>query len=143
MRGSLDPPGRLLPTTSARQVAVALTLAFALHGVFWLAPRLGDMRRRRAGRVAPRRNVKHTLSVLGRVGKDGTSKEAAAAQIEKCLHELFGSLDDTGDTTEAHRAARAVLEEVQFIRYAPQLGDYDDKIRELADRAAEVVRRWA
>jgi hypothetical protein len=32
---------------------------------------------------------------------------------------------------------------VRFIRYAPQLGDYGDKIREVAARAAEAVRRWA
>ena len=41
------------------------------------------------------------------------------------------------------RAARELLQEVRFIRYAPQLGDYGDKIREVAARAAEVVRRWA
>jgi len=143
IRASLDPPGALLPATSARQMALALTLALALHGALWLAPHLAELKRRQTGRVAPRRNVKHALSTLQRVGKDGSSKEAAAAQIESCLHHLFGSLDDSAESSEGQRAARALLEEVQFIRYAPQLGDYDDKIRELANRAAEVVRRWA
>ncbi len=143
IRASLDPPGALLPSTSARQIALALTLALALHGALWLAPQLGELRRRHTGRVAPRRNVKHALSALQRVGKDGSSKEAAAAQIETTLHDLFGSLDDSAESSEGKRAARALLDEVQFIRYAPQLGDYDDKIRELANRAADVVRRWA
>jgi hypothetical protein len=44
---------------------------------------------------------------------------------------------------EREQAARDVLAEVRFIRYAPQLGDYSEKIREVADRAAAVVRRWA
>ena len=143
MRASLDPPRRLLPAISAGQVALALALALALHGALWMAPRLGALRHRRAGRVAPRRNVKHALLALQRVGRDGSSKEAAAAQIEKCLLDLFGSLDGSAEPTAGHRTARDLLEEVQFIRYAPQLGDYDDKIRELASRASEVVRRWA
>jgi hypothetical protein len=32
---------------------------------------------------------------------------------------------------------------VRFVRYAPQLGDYSDKVKDLALRAAEAVRRWA
>jgi hypothetical protein len=39
--------------------------------------------------------------------------------------------------------AQKILEEVHFVRYAPQLGDYGETIRELAARAREVVRRWA
>jgi hypothetical protein len=38
---------------------------------------------------------------------------------------------------------RALLDDVRFVRYAPQLGDYSDKLRDLAARAAEAVRRWA
>ena len=38
---------------------------------------------------------------------------------------------------------RALLDEVHFVRYAPQLGDYSEKIQALAARAAEAVRRWA
>jgi len=44
---------------------------------------------------------------------------------------------------ERERAAREVLGEVQFLRYAPQVGDYSDKIREVAARAAGVIRRWS
>jgi len=35
------------------------------------------------------------------------------------------------------------LADVQAVRYAPQLGDYSERLRELAARAGEVVRKWA
>jgi len=77
------------------------------------------------------------------VGKDGLSKEAASTLIEKALHEAFGPLEDARSEGEGIEAARSLLEEVQFVRYAPQLGDYSEKLRDLAARAAETVKRWA
>jgi hypothetical protein len=78
------------------------------------------------------------------VGRDGLSKEAAASLIEKALVEAFGPLDGKGsDASEGLDAARALLEEVHFVRYAPQLGDYSEKLRELAARATATVKRWA
>jgi hypothetical protein len=73
------------------------------------------------------------------------SKEASAALIEKVLHDVFGPVEDGAglEDDEPLRAARDVLEEVRFLRYAPQLGDYTEKIRDLAARAAAVVRKWA
>jgi hypothetical protein len=38
---------------------------------------------------------------------------------------------------------RALLDDARFVRYAPQLGEYGDKVKDLAARAAEAVRRWA
>jgi hypothetical protein len=64
------------------------------------------------------------------------------ALVERALHEAFGELREQDDSERA-RAVRALLDEVHFVRYAPQLGDYSDKIRDLAHRGAEVVRRWA
>jgi hypothetical protein len=69
------------------------------------------------------------------------SKEAAAGLIERILHETLVVKD--GDDGERARALRQVLDEVHQLRYAPQLGDYSEKVRELAGRAGEVVRRWA
>ena len=85
------------------------------------------------------------LADLERAGSDGMSKEASVALIERTLHEVFGPLEETPPAPRPtrERAAREVLQEVYFIRYAPQLGDYSEKIREVARRAAEVVRRWA
>ena len=79
--------------------------------------------------------------VLHRVGSGGMSKEEAAGLIERALHDLFGSVD--GDDSERGRAVRQLLDEVHRVRYAPQLGDYSERLRELAARAGEVVRKWA
>jgi hypothetical protein len=87
--------------------------------------------------------VRAALADLGRVGRDGLTKEAEAALIARALHEAFGPLDDPAAEGEGEEAARALLEEVQFVRYAPQLGDYSEKLRDLAARATETVRRWA
>jgi hypothetical protein len=73
------------------------------------------------------------------VGHGELSKEASASAIEKALHDVFGGPE--ADTGDAEREARALLERVQFIRYAPQLGDYSDELRELAARARELVKR--
>jgi len=96
----------------------------------------------RGTRTASPRSVTAALRDLGRVGGERMSKEAASALVEKALHEAFGELEEK-DETERARAVRTLLEEVRFVRYAPQLGDYSEKIRALAERAAEAVRRWA
>ena len=70
------------------------------------------------------------------------TKEQAAALLDKGLHEAFGDIDD-GDGSERGRAVRALLSEVHFVRYAPQLGDYSETLRDLAGRAAAAVKRWA
>ena len=93
---------------------------------------------RRAG-AAP--NLRRALADLSRVGRDGMSKEAAAGLIEKTLHGVFGAVDGADD--ERARVVRALLDDVHAVRYAPQLGDYSERLRELAARASEVVRRWA
>ena len=70
------------------------------------------------------------------------AKEQAAALLDKGLHEAFGDIAD-GDESERGRTVRALLSEVYFVRYAPQLGDYSETLRDLAGRAAAAVRRWA
>jgi len=104
----------------------------------------GGLRERLSGRGEqrkPRRNVKRALADLERAGRDAASKEAAAATIERTLHAVFGSLD--GDAAnEGERAAQAVMDEVHYLRFAPQLGDYSERIHAVARRAADVVRRF-
>ena len=140
IRASLE-ARRLGGFAPASTLALLTGAVLVLHAALWGGPRLGGLRRRFAGRTAAPRSVRTALRDLGRVGRDGMSKEAAAGLIEKTLHELFGSLD--GDGSERGRAVRAVLDEVQALRYAPQLGDYSERLRELAGRAAELVRKWA
>jgi predicted secreted protein len=120
-----------------------LVAALAAHGLLLSFQSFGRRGRTVAG-VASRRSVRAALAELDRVGRDGLTKEAAATLIERALVEAFGPLDGTDpESTEGVEAARALLEDVHFVRYAPQLGDYSDKLRELAARAAATVKRWA
>jgi hypothetical protein len=82
------------------------------------------------------------LRELERAGSEPMSKEQAATLVEKALHEAFGELPDEEDGEPA-RTVRALLDDVRFVRYAPQLGEYKDKVRDLAARSADAVRRWA
>jgi hypothetical protein len=143
LRADLDPPSPFLPRLSTTALAAGLGLVLFLHALLWAGSALSD-RRRVAGHHAPRQSVRQALAELARAGRSGLTKEAAAALIEKAIHEVFGPVDE-GGTPESERdqAAFAILQEVQFIRYAPQLGDYSEKIQQAAARAAEVIRRWA
>ncbi len=145
LRTELDRPGRGLPVLGGRAVALGLGLALLLHGGLWAGAIVADRRRRGLGRSAARPSVRRALADLARAGRARTSKEASAALIEKTLHDLFGPLgtEASAPAGERERAALEVLREVEFLRYAPQLGDYSEKIREVAARASEVVRRWA
>ena len=144
LRAELDPPRVAVPLLGGRTIVLLASLVLAVHGGLWALSRLGERRRLRAGRVSDRRSVRGALHDLEQAGHGGLSKEAAAALIEKTIHELFGPIDENGGPgDERERAARRILEEVHFIRYAPQLGDYSEKIRDLATRAREAVRRWA
>jgi hypothetical protein len=121
----------------------AVTVALLAHGLIFNLGAFGRKGRRTAG-PASRRSVRAALSELDLVGRDGLTKEAAATLIEKALVEAFGPLDpNESETTEGVEAARSLLEEVHFVRYAPQLGDYSEKLRELAARASATVKRWA
>ena len=59
--------------------------------------------------------------------------------IEKTIHSVFGHVD--GGDTERARAVRACSTRCTAC-VAPQLGDYE-RLRELAQRTSDIVRRWA
>jgi hypothetical protein len=125
---------------SGRAVALGAGLVLVLHAGLWGAGRL--RRGARRGRAASPRSVRAALRDLDRAGSEPMSKEQAASLVEKALHEAFGDIPDEDDG-EGARAVRALLDDTRFVRYAPQLGEYRDKIRDLAARAADAVRRWA
>ncbi len=141
LRADLDAHASGPSPLPGRTIALLAGAVLLLHGGMWSSTRLAGWRRKSAGRTAAPRSVRVALRELERVGRDGMSKEAAAGLIEKTLHELFGSTD--ADDSERARSVRRLLEEVQLLRYAPQLGDYSEKLHELAGKAREVVRRWA
>jgi hypothetical protein len=125
---------------SGRAVALGAGVALLLHAGLWGAGRL--RRGARRGRAASSRSVRAALRDLDRAGSEPMSQEQAASLVEKALHEAFGEIAED-DESEAGRAVRALLDDVHFVRYAPQLGEYRDKVRDLAARAADAVRRWA
>ena len=130
------------PEVPGRAVGVVAAVALLLHGLLWGGDRLGAILPRPGRRPAPR-GARSAMRDLERVGREPMSKEAAAVLIEKTLHGAFGSLDSGDGDGERERAVRTLLDEVQAVRYAPQLGDYSERLRELAARTAELVRKWA
>ena len=145
LRSDLDLPGRRLPALGAASVLVAWTLLLLLHGAIGAAALAAERRRAASGRPAARGDVRGALGELERARRGGLTKEQAAALIEHTLHAVFGPAAENGGPPagEREKAIHDVLQRVQFIRYAPQLGDYSETIREVAAQAADVVRRWA
>jgi predicted secreted protein len=135
--------GRMRSGWGGLALGGALAATLVAHGLLFALGTFGGRARPAAG-AASRRSVRAALSDLDRVGKDGLTKESAATLIEKALVEAFGPLEvRDSETTEGKEAARALLEDVHFVRYAPQLGDYSEKLRELAARATTTIKRWA
>jgi BatD DUF11 like domain len=147
LRSDLEKGAVRLPMLGGRVMGAAVVLLLMGHVGIWAGTRIARRTRLDEGRVAPRRSVRAALHDLDRARGGGMSKEAAAVLIEKALADVFGAVDGAGGgaatTGERDRAVRELLQDVQFVRYAPQLGDYSEKLRELALRAGEVVRRWA
>jgi hypothetical protein len=142
LRSGLDarPAGTLALT--GRTLGLLVGLALLAHAGLWGVGRVRGVVVRGRARTASRRSVRAALRDLQRAGRDAASKEQAAALVEKALVEAFGEMEN-GDETEPARAVRTLLDEARFVRYAPQLGHYDDKIRDLVARAEDTVRRWA
>ena len=85
----------------------------------------------------------------------GETKERAAARVDRALREalarrhglpetlgsaeLLSSLRERGVPERRVVDVKGVLDDVDFLRFAPQLGEYDARIRELRDRAARVL----
>jgi hypothetical protein len=142
LRSDLDPPAATLPEPGGRIVAFLLLGALVLHLGMAMLFAAADRRAAKLGH-APRGSVRSAVQELHRAARGDLSKEAAAALIEKALHEAFGDVEGGEGASERDRVAAQLLQQVQFIRYAPQLGDYTEQIRDVARRAEEAVRRWA
>jgi hypothetical protein len=141
LRADLDSPSVALPSLGARGLSLLALLVLAVHGVLWGGGLVRVALRRVGGRTTPVRSVRAALKDIEGAGRGDLTKEQAAALLDKGLHEAFGEVGDDG--SEKARAIRALLAEVHFVRYAPQLGDYSETLRDLARRAAQAVKRWA
>jgi hypothetical protein len=144
LRSELDRPQWAVPSLGAGTVATILLAAGLAHGAIWGLPVL--LTRRRGGESeGTGRSVRSALSSLRRAARGGMTKEAAAVLIEQAITDVFGDVDERPSAAEDARtvAVRQLLRDVRFVRFAPQLGDYSEKIREIAERAAAAVKRWA
>lgn len=140
-----DLQGSDVPSEPSPQVVVAVAaLALLGHAVLLAAPLLARRRAAASGDQRRRRSARAILADLRRSRGPGLSKESAAALIERALIETFGDLEAVGEGENGVlQQAWEVLREARFVRYAPQLGEYREKLDELAERAAGLVRRGA
>ena len=145
LRSDLDrPPRRALSLSGRALLACSPALVLLLHAGLWGGGRVRGGRRpgprgSAALALGPRRaRASSSAPVTPRL-----SKEQAAALVEKAPARGVRRARRARTTASARGRVRALLDDVRFVRYAPQLGDYSDKIRDLAARAAETVRRWA
>jgi hypothetical protein len=141
LRADLDSRTLALPSLGGKGVALLALLVLAVHAGLWGGGVVRGAVRRVGGRTTPVRSVRAALKDIDRAGRRGMTKEQAAALLDKGLHEAFGEVEDDG--SQKARVLQALLSEVHFVRYAPQLGDYSETLQDLARRAAEAVRRWA
>ena len=85
------------------------------------------------------------------------TKERASARMDRALRDLlaqrFGVADGAtaaqiaetlrtaGQNPERVSEVTSLLEDLEFLRFAPQLGDYGDRIRDTRSKAARLFAR--
>ena len=143
MRSDLEAVEHPLPGVAPAVVAWVFALVALGHGALLVRPKL----RLRRGAASSGRgaSVRGALTEIAKARKSGATKEAAAMAIERALGDVFGEIDDRPADTDGdrERELKAILRDVRFLRFAPQLGDYSEKVAEVAGRALAAVRRWA
>lgn len=85
------------------------------------------------------------------------TKERAAARIDRALRDLLSrrfavpdgasgsqisdTLSSAGVPAERIAEVRALVDDLEFLRFAPQLGEYGERIRQARERASTLFRR--
>jgi hypothetical protein len=142
------------PLPSARElgqstVAVPLWVLVAIPGLLAVAGGATWAVRRRGRALGP------AAALLA--PEPGETKERAVARVERAVRghlarrtgvaetapvgELLEELAGRGIGPELREEVRQLLAQVEFLRFAPQLGDYSDELARLRDRAREVLGR--
>ncbi len=142
------------PLPSARElaqstVAVPLWVLVAIPGLLAVAGGATWAVRRRGRALGP------AAALLA--PEPGETKERAVARVERAVRghlarrtgvpetapvgELIEELSGRGVGPELREEVRQLLAQVEFLRFAPQLGDYSDELARLRDRAREVLGR--
>lgn len=129
LRADLDRP----QTDFSRAAGALALLTLAAQAWAW--------RRRPSASLNHGRSRSAIAGALGELRSESLlsgTKERAAARIAGALESVFGPRaewpnDDTGDLL------RSLSEDLEFLRFAPQLGSYDAKLREVRDRAVAIL----
>lgn len=142
------------PLPSARELAratvpVPLWALLAVPAVLAVAGGAAWALRRRARALGP------AAALLG--AEPGETKERAVARVERAVREhlarrtgvsetasvsaLLDDLADRGVPPALREELRLLLSQVEFLRFAPQLGDYADEIERLREKARDVLGR--
>ena len=133
---------------SRRTVTVPLWAVAAIPGAALLAASAVFLARRRRIGGAWQEALK---------AEPGETKERAAARVDRALREvllrrylvpdgapapeLLSGLAERGLPAKQLEGVRTLLEDVDFLRYAPQLGDYETRIAGLRAHARDVLQR--
>lgn len=131
LRGDLDVPHKALS-------AVAMGLAgLSLLAQIYLWRRRSDSisksRTNEADITAALRELKSTDLLSG-------AKERSAGRIAAALELAFG-LRNSWPSNDLGDRLRGLSDDLEFLRFAPQLGSYDAKLREVRDRAIALMER--
>ena len=86
--------------------------------------------------------MRAALADLERAGREPMSKEQAASLVEKALHEAFGEVPED-DESDGRARCGPSSKTCASSATRPSSGEYEDRVKDLAARAAAVVRRWA
>ncbi len=142
------------PLPSARElaqstVAVPLWVLVAIPGLLAVAGGATWAVRRRGRALGP------AAALLA--PEPGETKERAVSRVERAVRghlarrtgvaetapvgELLEELAGRGVDPELREEVRQLLAQVEFLRFAPQLGDYSDELARLRDRTREVLGR--
>jgi hypothetical protein len=154
-------PGAPAPATAAPRPTAAPSTALDLsHGTvtlpLWALGAVPAAGLALAGAVllAKRRRVRGAWSAA-LAPEPGETKERAASRIDRALREalakkhglgesmptgeLLAALESQGLPEPQVSAVRDLFADVDFLRFAPQLGEYDARIRDARARAARVL----
>jgi len=118
-----------------------LAPAAAALALLSLAAQLHTWRRRSPIPSGVHRDKAHVEAALREIRDENllnATKERAAVKIAGALESVFGPRpswpsDDAGDRL------RSLADDLEFLRFAPQLGSYDAKVREVRDRAIAIL----
>ncbi len=142
-------PGAPVLDLSKKTVTVPLWLLLAFPGAaLALAGTWLVVRKRRSPRV----DVTSAIAP-----EPDETKERAAARIDRALREGLGrrygipdgagtaailaALESSGVSEELRLGAEKLLSDLDFLRFAPQLGEYDAKIAEVREEAGRLLPR--